>query len=112
MLVNNLRNIITTPTRITTHSSTLLDPSIISNNSELYKSGCYDINESVSDHKATFIYIYLKSTHEDQECLTRNVWYYNRADFGRLIELLENESRDFIEFLTVYDSCTKFTEIL
>ena len=50
MLVNNLRNIITTPTRITAHSSTLLDPIIISDNFEFYKSRCYDIDESVSDH--------------------------------------------------------------
>ena len=57
------------------------------------------IDESVSDHKATFIY--LKSTHVDQECLclTRKVWYYSRADFGRLNELIENENWDFIEFL-------------
>ena len=77
MLVNNLRNVITTPTRITAHLSTLLYPIIISNNFELYKSGCYYIDELVSDHKATFIY--LKSTHVDQECLTRKVWYCNRA---------------------------------
>ena len=30
ILVNSLRNVITTPTRITAHSSTLLDPIIIS----------------------------------------------------------------------------------
>ena len=71
MFVNNLRNVIFTPTRITTHSSTLLDPIIISNTFELYKSGCYDTDQSVSDHKAMFIYF--KSTHEDQECLIRKV---------------------------------------
>ena len=110
MLINDLRNIIDTPTRITEHSSTLIDPIIVSNNVDFYRSGCYDVKESVSDHRVTFIF--LKSSHESHECLKRKVWYYNRADFGRLNELIEKENWDFIDFLTVDDSCNKFTEIL
>ena len=44
--------------------------------------------------------------------MTRKVWYHNRADFGRLNELIENENWDFIEFLTVDESCKRFSEIL
>ena len=110
MLSNNSRNIIDISTRITEHSSTLSDPIIISNNVEYYKSGCYDIPKSVSDHRATFIF--LKSIYDRHECLTRKVWYYNSADFNRLNELIDNENWDFIESLTVDESCEKLTEII
>ena len=83
---------------------------IISNNVEYYKFGCYDIPKSVSGHRATFIF--LKSIYDRHECLTRKVWYYNSADFSRLNELIGNENWDFIETLTVDESCETLTEII
>ena len=110
MLINNLKNVIDIPTRITEHSSTHIDPIIISNNIDYYKSSFYNATESVSDHRATFIF--LKSSYESNECLTRKVWYYNRADFGRLNELIDKENWDFMDYLTVEESCEKLTNII
>ena len=110
MLINNLKNVIDMPTRITKHSSTLIDSVIISNDIDYYKSGCYNVTESVSDHRATFIF--LKSNYERNECLTRKYWYYNRADFGRPNELIANENWDFFDYLSVDESCEKLTNII
>ena len=54
--INNLENIITEPTRISQDSATLIDPIIISKELHTYNSGCIDIENHISDHKATFIH--------------------------------------------------------
>ena len=110
MLINNLKNVIDMPTRITEHSSTLIDPIIISNNMDYYNLVCYNVTESVSDHRATFIFF--KSNYESNECLTGKVWFYNRADFGRLNELIAKENWDFIDYLSVDKSCEKLMNII
>jgi exonuclease III len=53
LVLNNLTNIITEPTRITDHSSTLLDPIVVSNKVSVHSSGTYAVPANISDHKVT-----------------------------------------------------------
>ena len=57
MLLNNLKNVINSPTRVTATTSTLIDPIAISNSLEFYNSGVMDIPNDISDHKSTFVYL-------------------------------------------------------
>lgn len=64
-------------------SSALIDPIIILNSIEffMYTAGCPDVDNTISDLKATFIYITLKLDLKSAACKTRQVWFYYRAVF-------------------------------
>ena len=55
--INNLENVITEPTRVTQHSSTLIDPILVSNDLHTYNAGCIHVDSNIIDHRATFTYI-------------------------------------------------------
>ena len=57
----NLRNVITDPTRVTANSSTLIDPVIVSDACIVLDSGTMDVDEFVSDHKATYISVQINT---------------------------------------------------
>ena len=57
ILFNNIDNVIKEPTRLTATSTTLIDPILFSNSFGNYKAGCLDIENNISDHKATYIHI-------------------------------------------------------
>ena len=103
LLLNTLENVINEPTRITSTSSILIDPIIVSSSIEFYRSGCSDVDSTISDHKLTFIYV--KSTPETNVCKTRKVLLYNRADFQHFNELIITECWDFINTLTADEAC-------
>ena len=56
-LLNNMKNIFSEPTRVTATTFTLIDPILVSGHCDPLYSGVMDIPGSISDHKATFIYI-------------------------------------------------------
>ena len=56
-LLNNMKNVISEPTRVTATTSTLIDPILVSQHCDPLHSGVLDIPGWISDHKATFIYI-------------------------------------------------------
>ena len=58
----NLTNVINEPTRISANSSTLIDPIIVSGACQVLDSGTISVDNSVSDHKATFISIKNRNT--------------------------------------------------
>ena len=73
-LLNNLKNVIVDPSRVTASSSTLIDPILVPNECNPLHSGVLDIPVSVSDHKATFLYIPFICS-----CIgsyKRKVWFY------------------------------------
>ena len=53
----NLRNVIAKPTRVTDHSSTLLDPIILSDTLKCLYSDVLIIPSNISDHRASVISI-------------------------------------------------------
>ena len=56
MLLNNLRNLISEPTRITDTSSTLLDPIFISDEIIVLDSGFMQSDRSMSDYAMTYLH--------------------------------------------------------
>ena len=54
-LLNNMKNVISEPARVTATTSTLIDPILVSQHCDPLHSGVMDIPGSISDHKAMFI---------------------------------------------------------
>lgn len=52
-----LENIITEPTRVTQNTSTLIDPILVTRDVSFFDSGVLDVHHTISDHKATYIYV-------------------------------------------------------
>lgn len=110
LLINNLRNVINEPTRVTPTSSTLIDPIILSDTVEFDHSGCLDIDQTISDHRATCLFI--KSNFPTHVSSSRKIWLYNQADFNHLNELLSSEDWSFIDTMSTNDACKEFTDKL
>ena len=73
-LLNNLKIVISDPTRVTATSSTLIDPILVPHQCDPLHSGVLDIPLTVSDHRATFAYIPFTCI-----CICaykRKVWFY------------------------------------
>ena len=105
----NLTNIIQDPTRVTDHSSTLIDPIIVNNSVNVIDSGVIGGDTTVSDHRAT--YIAIQNTHIKSTCFKRRVWSYNRADFNALntdINLYDWDSM-FNSSVDINSMCLNFT---
>ena len=76
IVINNLENGITEPTRVTQHSSTLIDPILVSKDLHTYNAGCIHVDSNISDHRATFTYI--KFEFFCQPRTTNKIWLYNK----------------------------------
>ena len=57
LTIFSLRNVLNEPTRVTINSSTLIDPVIVSYACIVLDSGTMDVDEFISENKATFIAI-------------------------------------------------------
>ena len=80
----NLPNTIHAPTRIIHNTCSLIDQIFVSKNIQTYDSGT--ISHTLSDHKATFIYIHNNS--ESNVSYQRKVWDYKKANFEQLNSLI------------------------
>ena len=58
LTIFSLRNVLIKPTRVTINSSTLIDLVIVSDACTVLDSGTMDVDEFISEHKATFIAIH------------------------------------------------------
>jgi exonuclease III len=74
MVTNNLRNVILKPTRVTAHTSTLIDPILISDQINYSDSDTIDTPDIISDHHGT--YIFIKSNQITNKVYKRQVWNY------------------------------------
>ena len=110
LLLNNLRNIITEPTRVTNATATLIDPIIISDSIKSLNEGTIDVPPEISDHKSTFIFFPFDSVLTP--AVKRKVWFYKRGDFEKLNAQILNTNWDFINSVPVNDACTKFTDLI
>ena len=57
LTIFSLRNVLNEPTRVTISSSTFIDAVIVSDACTVLDSGTMDVDEFISDHKATYIAI-------------------------------------------------------
>lgn len=105
----NLTNVIEEPTRVTENSSTLIDPIIVSDNCKVLDSGTMDVDEYVSDHKATYVSVEINMNLS--KSYYREVWNYRNADVELLNNLVENYNWDNIinDNTTVDEACMEFT---
>ncbi len=57
LMVNNMKNIIREPTRVTIHTQTLIDPISVTEDISIYDSGIINTPSEISDHRGTYVYI-------------------------------------------------------
>ena len=83
----SLNNVITEPTRINEHSSTLIDPCLVSDACIVLDSGTMAVSDIISDHRVT--YVSIKIDLKLSSSYFREVWDYKHADYERLNDLIE-----------------------
>ena len=74
----NLTNVIEKPTRITEHSSTLLDPIIISDSVHYSYSDVLKVLSDISDHDASIMFI--ECPNFQTRSFQRELWLYERTN--------------------------------
>ena len=79
MRLNNLKNMITEPTRTCNTRQSLLDPVLVSDNCNVLESYVIQVDRKYSDHEATIVY--LKVPLKSINTYKRLVWDYRNADF-------------------------------
>ena len=87
MQVFNFKNIINKPTRVTDHSSTLLDPIIISDTMECLYSDVLKLPSNISDHDASVAFI--KCPRGKSHCFKRKIWLYDKMDVNKFSNKIE-----------------------
>ena len=111
MMLFNLANMISKPTRITAHSNTLLDPIIISDIMKYIYSDVLEIPSEISDHDASVAF-FLHCPKSVAGSFKREVRLYDKVNQQTIIEKLEIV--DWITLLCQFDDvgdmCNQFTK--
>ena len=94
MSLFDLRNVIVEPTRVAADSSTLIDPVIVYDASIVLDSGTLDVDDFVSDHKATYISFQINTNLSTS--YYRDIWNYKNTDFTKLNNLISSYNWDII----------------
>ena len=87
ILLNNLKNVITEPTRVTETTSTLLDPILVTDEIINLHSGVTSVDNSISDHNLTFLHCQHENTANTS--YKRKIWLYKEADLKNLNEAIK-----------------------
>ena len=98
----SLRNVLNEPTRVTINLSTLIDLVIVSDACSVLDSGKMDVDEFISEHKATF-YRYSDKL-KISTSYYREVWNCRNADTERLNQLI---IRSYNWDSIINDNCAK-----
>ncbi len=107
MLVNTMKNVIVSPTRITDTTSTLIDPIMVNQDQHILKCGVLDVPSDISDHKITFAIIPFEINSDVS--YTRSVWNFKRADFLKFNELILNTDWSVLNNGNIDDAAELFT---
>lgn len=105
--INNLENIIKEPTRVTPLTATLLDVVIVSEDVDVLNSGTLQVDPSVSDHSAVYMFISFSYSHETS--FKREVWNYKMGDYEKLNDLISSTDWSFINNGNLDLVCEQFT---
>ena len=107
----NLTNVIEKPTRITEHSSTLLDPIIINDSVHYSYSDVLKVPSDISDHDASIFFI--ECPKFQTRSFQREVWLYERTDHENLSSKLDTVDWNALlsDLEDVDEMCNTFTEI-
>ena len=106
----NLTNVIEKPTRITEHSSTLLDPIIISDSVHYSYSDVLKVPSDISDHDASIIFI--ECPKFQTRSFQREVWLYEQTDHENCSSKLDTVDWNALlsDLEDVDEMCNTFTE--
>jgi hypothetical protein len=85
----NFTNVIEKPTRVTEHSTTLLDPIIISDSIHYSFSDVLKVPSDISDHDASIIFIECPKFQTTCRSFHREVWLYERTDNEKFASKLD-----------------------
>ena len=105
-----MKNLISTPTRRTPNSETLLDPLAVSDSVGVLEVGTLDVCNTISEHLAT--YIHSTFTYSLGFSYTRTVWSYKSGDYDKLNDLIRTKNWDFLTEENIDTACAKFTSTL
>ena len=105
--LNSMKNLISTPTRRTPNSETLLDAIAVSDSVGVLEVGTLDVCYTISDHLAT--YIHSTFTYSLDVSYTRTVWFYKSRDYDKLNDLTRTKDWDF---LTIEDIDTARAKLI
>ena len=105
---NNPTNVITKPTRVTTHTATLLKPILVSNSIYVIHADTLDIDSFISDHKATLVLF----DSAPLTCLKRKVWFYDRANFIEVNQFINVKIWNLLLSLNINEAREYFTSTL
>ena len=91
--------------------ATLLDPILVSYSSNVFDSGVIEIPNNISEHQATFLYAPFRYIHPN--VYKRKVWFYKRADYETLNNMILNHDWSFIvthvKYLLIHVYCLIFS---
>ena len=106
------KNVIDKPTRVTEISSTLLDPTILSDSLKSIYSDAMHIPRNVSDHDAAIAYI--DCPNGISTTFKREIWQYDKIDIDKCDKNINDiDWNDKIgNFDDVDDMCNEFTKTL
>ena len=110
LLINDLSNVITQPTRVIDNSSILTDPIIVTQNFTILDSGVLDVPHNISDHKAT--YISIPFTNISPSIVTRKIWFYKRGDYNKMNDLIREFNWDVLNTHSTNEACILFTNTI
>jgi len=110
MTLFNLKNVINKPTRITAHSSTLLDPIIISDTMSSIYSDVLNVPSEISDHDAAVAYIECPNC--TNSSFKREIWLHDRIDKETFKQKLDQTDWNALlgSLNDVDEMCNTFTE--
>ena len=111
LAIFNLSNVIKEHTRISVNLSTLIDPIIVSDACQVFDSSTITVDNSISDHKATYVSIKTKTSLD--ESYVREVLNYKNANFDELNEKIRNFNWNdvIIDTFSADEACNNFTEV-
>ena len=105
----NLKSVTDKPTRVTNHSSTLLDPIIINDELNCIYSDVLEVPPEISDHFAAVAFF--ECSKPIYKSFSREIWLYERTDKEKFTDLLN--STDWNSLLSDLDDvdemCHTFT---
>lgn len=108
LFLNDMSNVINTPTRVCPTSNTLLDPIAIASSIHCCNSGIFQTDKQISDHFAT--YAFFRADLPQNMQYKRLVWNYKRSDFELLNHKISNTDWSFLHNGNINDSVNQFTE--
>ena len=109
LLLNNMSNVINSPTRVSNTSRTSIDPIAITNNIQCLHASTVETDKEISDHYGTCIYF--KIDCEERMPFKRKVWNYKKANFNLLNEKILTTNWSFIKNTDIDTASKLFTEM-